>query len=476
MYLGGKLGRLPPYMVPDRLARRPFHIWRGNAYQAGVVAAGGGLAVTAGYVLVHRSFAIALALVLLPLAAWLLTRPAGGLAMGLVLILTLPNWWTLGGRHVYQIAAVLAASTALSARRPRFRPADYALLVYTVILVLGWLLQYDQPETWHIVLAQLTPIGFYLGARGLPSSRLVPFMTLALFAGTIGALTVIVEAILGHSVFIDPTAYLWTTRSSDEIFRPGGIFGNPPGAATVLTYVFFFGLASLTALRQRLKTLGLICVGVCSLALILTFTRGPLIGLGAGLVLFLWLVRSPLVCSARGALVVVVLAASLLVALPTLESNTTFREGVLRGGTLAARESYWTLALPIVFANPHNLTVGIGTGVLETPAIEPRAPLPFLVAAAPQDFEVSLHNQYVEALVEQGIIGLTALVVLLLAGLVPAVRGARATGDATYAALAASILATAIGFAVGTNAFHTPSLVMLFVAIGLAASVRAQAT
>ncbi len=186
--------------------------------------------------------------------------------------------------------------------------------------------------------------------------------------------------------------------------------------------------------------------------------------------LFLWLVRSRLLRPARVVVAVLALAVTLLAALPSLERNTTFREGIIRTGTFSAREGYWQLALPVAFASPHNLVFGIGTGVLETPALYQRAPLPFLIAATPQDFEVSLHNEYVATLVEQGTVGLTALLMLLLSGFMPAARAARATRDATFAALAASILALAIGSTVVVTIWHQPSLTMLMVTVGLAAT------
>jgi O-antigen ligase len=171
-----------------------------------------------------------------------------------------------------------------------------------------------------------------------------------------------------------------------------------------------------------------------------------------------------------------VLAAALTVALPSLQNNTTFQEGILRGGTLGARESYWRLALPIAVASTHNFVLGVGTGVLETPAISDRAPLPSSVAATPQVFENSLHNQYVTTLVEQGVVGLIALIALLLALLITAARAARATGRAPYAALAASVVALAVVLTADTELLHVPSLTMFLVAAGFAARAQLRET
>ena len=440
-----------------------------DARHAGFAVMGGCLALVAAYILVHRSASLAIALAGLPLLVLMLLRPSRGLALGLVLTLAVPYWWDLGGRHAYQYAIVLAAASVFSARRLRLTLTDVALIVYMAVYLLGWQLQYDQPETWHVALGQVLPLGFYLGARAVPRSRLAPLMTLTLFAGTVGALTVIYEFWQGHAVFIDPTKYLWNQASGD-LFRPGGIFGSPPGAATVLMYVFFFGLAGLRSLRGRAKAFGVICMGICTVALVLTFTRAPLIGAGAGLLVFLWLVRSPLLRSARVAVAAIALILAMVLVLPSLQGNSVFEAGVARGGTLTQREGYWKLALPIAFASPHNFIVGIGTGVLETPALSANAPVPYLVAATPQVFENSLHNQYVTTLVEEGVIGLASLVFLLVAIFAPAARAARATADAHFAAIAATVVGMAIVLAIDTELLHTPSLIMFFVSAGFAAT------
>jgi O-antigen ligase len=294
-------------------------------------------------------------------------------------------------------------------------------------------------------------------------------MSLALFAGSVGALTVIYEFVQGHVVYSDPTLYLWNSADGG-LFRPGGIFGSPPGAATVLMYVIFFGLVGLKSLRGRARALGISCMAICAVALVLTFTRAPLIGAGAGLLVYLWLIRSPVLRPTRIVVAGISLTLALVVVLPVLQGTSLFQQGVARGGTLAARESYWKLALPIALATPHNFIVGVGTGMLETPALSPDAPLPYLVARTPQVFENSLHNQYVTTLVEQGVVGLLALVFLLVATFVPAARAARAGSDPAYAALAATVVGMAVVLAIDTELLHTPSLIMFLVAAGFAAS------
>jgi O-antigen ligase len=433
-----------------------------------VVVAGTALGAVSAYFFQHHSLRLALAVALVPLLVWLLSRPSRGLALGLVLMLTLPYWWNFGGRYLGQIAAVLAACAALPRRRNRRTLTDIALMAFLAVVVLDWLLQYDQPATWHIVLGVLTPVGFYLGARAIPTRRIRHFMALILFAGTVGALTVIYEFVHGSSVFVDPTKYLWG-GSHSVLFRPGGIFGSAPGAATVLVIVIFFGLASLQTLHGKMRPLARICVGVCVAACIVTFTRAPLIGAGAGLILYLWLVRSPFLQPMWITTFIVSVILAALVVLPSLDQNATFQQGIVRGGSLQARESYWSLALPIALANPHNFMFGLGTGILETPAHAPDAPLPLSIASAPQVFGNSLHSQYITILVEQGIIGLISFGLLLVSGFGAALREAYATRDSAYAAVTASLLSMAVVFYVDTAVIHAPSMTMFMVAMGFAA-------
>ncbi len=426
------------------------------------------LALISAYVLVHRSASLALAVAALPLLAYALLRPSRGLALALILTLTVPAWWDLGGRHSYQYAAVFAAVGVFSARRLRITVIDVALLAYLAIFVLGGVLQYDQPPTWRFIQDELITLGFYLGARAVPRHRIPELMTLMLFVGTAGALTVIYEFARGSSVFVNPTRYLWNA-SSVALFRPGGIFGSPPGAATVMMYVIFFGLAGLRSLRGRARALGAVCIGICAIAFVLTFTRAPLIGAGLGLLVFLWLLRSPWLRSSRviGGGIAVIIAVTVI--LPSLQGNNLFQQGIVRGGNLSSREGYWQLALPIAFASPHNFLVGVGTGVLEAPRVFAQAPLPYAVAATPQVYENSLHNQYITTLVEEGVVGLAALLFLLAAIFVPTARAARATGDVCDAALAASVVGVSVVLAVDTELLDTPALIMFLVAAGFAA-------
>lgn len=438
-----------------------------------LIATGATLAAGLAFALVHGgSIAAVVTVCLLPAAAWLLSRSYGGLVLGLVLILVVPSWHTFGTAQLslLRLASIAAAVTLLVTRRFRLHQIDLALLFFVVVLVAGWLLQYDQPHAGRALGLELTPLGFYLGARALPSRWFRLALLIILFAGTAGALTVVYEYLHGSVIFQDPTAYKWNATVG-FLFRPGGVYGGPPGASTVLCFVIIFGLACLTFVRGRMRLWVAMCVAISSVALVVTFTRAAMIAVAVGALLFLWLIRSPIIRPLRVAWAAVGIAALLVVIVPTLQTSGTFTQGVLRGGTLSAREGYWSDAFSVATSSSHNLLLGIGTSALETPSPTDNALVPGDVAIAPQLVINSLHSEYVTVLVEQGLLGLAALVLLLAAAVAPLARRARRTRDAVPAALAASIVAFAIVMSVDTLLLIGPCFAMFMLALGLGANV-----
>jgi O-antigen ligase len=422
------------------------------------------------YLLVRHSFTLALALVLVGPAAWVLTRRTAGLLVGITLLMLVPDWRTLGAGHLsaLRVASAAALVTILVPTR-RIRPCftDVLVLAFLAVTVIGWLLQYDQPEAGKIVYSELTPVGFYVGARALAPENIPRVALVTLLGGTVGSLTVIYEYLVGHSVFIPPAAYNWST-STATIFRPGGVFGGPPGASSVLCFVILFGVSSLGDVTGRLRLLVRACLGVCILALILTFTRAAFIGAGAGLILFLILIRSPILRPVRLIALTAVLAIAALALLPALESSGVFEKGVLRSGTLTQREGYWSTALPIVFSSPHDLLLGVGTAALETPGVSRTAPVALPLAVRPDVLTTSLHSQYITLLVEDGVLGLAAVVTMLAVPFWLAASVAYKLRDRAYASIAASLLAIAIVMSVDTALFQGPTFALLMVMLGLA--------
>jgi O-antigen ligase len=396
------------------------------------------------------------------------------------MLLTVPYWLTIGTAQasVLRLGSLAALVTFVLGRRVRLCVTDYALALWVIIVVLGWLLQYDEPHAWQVVSVELTPLGFYLGARAIPVKRISLIIWVILGAGTVGAFTVLLEFALKHVIFLDPTTYVWNATAT-SVFRPGGIFGSPPAAANVLCFVVLLGISRLGEVQGRQKIAAVSCLSVCSLGLLVTLTRGDIVAAALGLVLFLWLTRSPLLRPVRIAWSAAAVALLVLLLLPQVQSSSLFQETVVRPGNFAARQAYWSLALPIVTSTPHNLTFGLGSTVLETPSIAVNAVVPSAVAGTPQLILNSLHNQYVTTLFEQGLIGLAALVAFLLSAILAAARSAWTSVNATAAALAASLVALAVIMFVDTALLDGPTFAMTMLCTGLIAnlcsSVRAPA-
>jgi hypothetical protein len=437
-----------------------------------LIGTGVALAAALAFALVHGSPGPAVAVALLPLTVWLVTRSYGGLALGLILVLVLPYWYSLGAHiTILRAASFAAIITLLVNRRITWRRLDLALLVFVLLLVADWLLQYRQPGAGSALVAELVPVGFYLGARALPPKHIRTVALIVVIAGALGGLTVIYEFMGGHVIFHDPTSYDWNA-SNDSIFRPGGIFGSPPAASTVMCGVILFGIACMSTYRGKKRFLVGLCTVIASVALVLTFTRAAMIATGLGIILLLWLTRSPLLRPLRVAWFVAVLAAIYFLLIPGLQGNRTFQQGIERSGTLAAREGYWGVALPVATSNVHDFILGAGTGTLEAIRTAPNPTVASRIATSPTLTGNSLHSQYMTTLFEQGAIGLAVLLALLIAGAVPSARIARARRDPIAAATAATILGMAVIMVVATVSIDAPAFMMLMLALGFAGALR----
>ena len=298
------------------------------------------------YMGVHRSPMAAVAVGLVAPALVLLSRSYGGMILGLCLMLVLPSWQPIGTARLdlARLASLCAAGTILVTRTTRLRSTDLAVAALLAAACLSWWLGYDQPHSSSVLTTALTPVGFYIGGRALPSRRIVPVLQAAFFAGTIGAVTVLYEFARGGPVFVDPARYRWNPTAV-TVFRPGGVFGSPPAAATALCFVILFGVALFPKDGWSRRAIWLACLGVCVSALIVTFTRTAFIALGVALLIYLWLVRSRFLRPLNVAWLLAIVVGGYFALTPVLNGSTTFREGVLRGGTLSQRESL-AIALP----------------------------------------------------------------------------------------------------------------------------------
>jgi O-antigen ligase len=289
-------------------------------------------------------------------------------------------------------------------------------------------------------------------------------------AGTAGALTVLYEALAGHLAYgLSAETYYWNA-STATVFRPGGIFGSPPGAATVLAMTAVCGLPVLRSWRGWRRIAGVACMLITLGAMVSTFTRAPLIGFAVAVVMYLFVSHSTLLRPARVVTALLIVAVGALLLLPRLESSSLFQKGLVRGGTFAARVVYWELALPIVTANSKNLIFGIGTEA--TAVTSEGGSAPPALAGSPALVTNGTHNQYVLTLLEEGILGLAALVAWLSVSIVAGVRSALALRDPYAAALPAAVLVLAIVLLADNSLFDSSTMAVIGLITGLIVARR----
>jgi O-antigen ligase len=343
---------------------------------------------------------------------------------------------------------------------------DLAVAGIVVMTLLSWQLGSHPPHSLREAVNFLAPLALYPAARRFARQQGIVVGTL-LCCGALASLTLYYEYFISHApLFIDKTAYYWNA-GGNFIFRPGGVFGSPPGAGAVLAVVALLGLPLVGSARGLLRLAAAFAVLLCVGALILTFTRGALIGFGAGLLVYIAVLRPP-----RWGRVIFVptLLALLLVllVLPRISGTTWYQEGLLRGGTFSQRQSYWALSWPLITNSPQHLVVGHGINSLLVGRPELPGKIDADIAAVPTLTLRGPHNQYVRTLLEEGLVGLGLLVAWLLGTVAAGVR-ASYSSVATRPWLAAGVAAVAavgVLMLVGDALRHPPTFALLSVAAG----------
>jgi O-antigen ligase len=269
------------------------------------------------------------------------------------------------------------------------------------------------------------PFGFYVTGRAFGGLAWTRLATVILLATTAASFTVLYEYFVAHRpLFVSQSSYFWNA-TGQAIFRPGGVFGSPPAAASTLAMSILIGASLLTNFRGPAKQGLWVCLAISTAALFVTFTRAGVIGLAGGLVLYLILVR-PL---GLGRLVygcILLVTVFALFVLPKITRTSWYHEGIVRPGSLAVRETYWSAAWPVIANSPKHLVVGHGiNSLIHDPTSKQQLLDPQLdISAVPTLSALSPHSQYVRTLVEGGIVGLLLVLGWLGLSLVRAGRAA----------------------------------------------------
>jgi O-antigen ligase len=260
----------------------------------------------------------------------------------------------------------------------------------------------------------------------------------------------------GWDPFLPAAAYhigegIWT------IVRPPGTLGYVSYFATWLAVSAFLSLALQTletaaAWRWTARA----AAAICAIAMMLTGTRAAILGLAAGVLVWLYLRGFRLTRRMlAGAASVVLLGAAFYFSPPgwNLRSRTRwFSEDRLGGG----RPELWRDTLQMA---SQRLAAGYGPETFT--AGFARFESPGLAAAYP-DFEYeSPHNMFLDALAAQGIPGFAALVALCAAGLVAAFRARNAESPYLAAALTAGLVSQQF------TGFTIPTAVIVYTTVAL---------
>jgi len=395
-------------------------------------------------------------------AALSLMWPAAGLAM-FVMIMPMREPEIL---VPIRINAVLAGAIAmgcvlrLPVNRPRLRihPAVVLLVGYLFISALSLPSPLnDLPGAWlpsalNALVRFGTGVALFLSATYL--FRLMtpwPILVLALLGSMLTALLAIAD-ITSYLPLPALTAGLVENTGSA---RASGAFADPNFLGLYAATAFVFVLGTLPASRGPAR-LALLALAVSLLACtLLTYSRGAYLGLAAGVVALAWM---------RHKRAAVALAVAIAVLGVTL--YPAFLEA-RQGGALipvdsydlaqseASRRAIVDAGIAMFLAHP---IVGVGFGVFQFMS-------PFFIRGAAPDSTFS-HNQYLNILAEQGLIGALLLGTMLAFAFIAIRRGGSPLGAATLA-MGATLLATSL-FLHSATVFQSLSLVWLVLAVTLA--------
>jgi O-antigen ligase len=368
--------------------------------------------------------ALAVGAVALPI---LLRHASYPLVAAVGIMLALPSWQTIGRAQLtVERAAVLLVLLALVMRAyrrglgGRLHVADAAVAALIAYTCVDWALGSRLPNELRLVINYLIPLVFYFGLRAFAQIRWTILWTV-LVSTTCASLTVFYEFFVARRpLFVDAEAYRWLADSS-RLFRPAGVFGSPPAAGTALAVAVFAGIALLARTGGAARILVWACIALDISGVVVTFTRAPMIGLAAGVVAYLVVVRPRIWPRLVYASVGLALVGALIV-IPRIERTSWLQEGVLRKGTLAARQSYWHDSLPFVTNSYRHLWFGHGVNSLFVGRPElPGTPSTDL-ATDPLLLEIGPHSQYVRTLLEGGIVAFVLLVAWLGGALLSGLR------------------------------------------------------
>jgi O-antigen ligase len=335
------------------------------------------------------------------------------------------------------LAASWAATIAVRGRRERGFVSNHPFVAYAIALFLAWgavsaLWSEDAARVGVILPRYVLNLILFLIVYAAVRYRREAVMVTSAYV--VGASVAAAFAVLGPRGWAGP----------NEVARATGTVGDANELAAVLLPGFVLALV-LTVITRRAPLARLAAgaaAGTCLLALLLTLSRGGLVGLGCALL-------AAIACGGRwrpiaaGAAVTIAL---LTVGYFTLVATPVERQRVMEveGGT--GRTDIWTVGMRMVRAHP---VAGVGLGNFQTSSVhyllEPGAikRSEFIV-----DEPKVAHNTFLELLAELGAVGFALFLAIIAFSMSAAWRAARAfaaRGDHRMELLARGVLVSLVG-------------------------------
>ncbi len=392
--------------------------------------------------------------------------PAAGLAM-FVMIMPMREPEIL---VPIRINAIMAGAIAMGCilrlpvdrLRLRVHPGVVMLVGYVVISALSlpsplnglapaWL-----PSAMNALIRFSTGVALFLSAAYL--FRLMspwPILALAMLGTGLTALLAIGDI----TSYLPFTAFTGGLVENTGSARASGAFADPNFLGLYAATAFTFGLGVLAAARRSLKLALLPLVLLLLACVALSYSRGAYVGVATGAVVLVWLRH-------RAAAVVLLVVIGIL----GVTLYPAFLEA-RQGGALipvdsydlaqseASRRAMVLAGVAMFLAHP---IVGVGFGVFQYVS-------PFFIKGAAPDSTFS-HNQYLNILAEQGLVGALLVGALVVIAAVAIRRSGSPLAPATQA-MGAALHGTSAFLHSGT-VFQSLSLLWLVLAVTLATGSR----
>jgi hypothetical protein len=407
-----------------------------------VVVTGAAGSVIVAWLISHRSGPLVIAFAVMPLLVSLLLRPGTGFLLATAVAIAAPRTTS----HVWLMPTLLAIGGLTSIDRWGLRPRKFDILfgAWIIWCLASWWFHPELAVTKKVFITGSIPLLAYAWVRlSLTPRFLRRFLWVVLAAGTLAAGTVWLELLRGRVIFSDPTQYQWG-GAGGTIYRPGGVFGGAPAAAIALAMI---SLATLVLIRERVYV-ATTCHCVIWGAVAVTYSRAGWAGLGVGLTLSALLLpyrkfgRILYVCA------VVVIAAFAFQQL-ILKSHV-YQSGVARPTTVSERFVFLHLATPLATDSRAHFLFGRGFDAFESPGYHDLN----LMNAEILLERGGPHNEYMRAILEQGLVGLALFGGLLAGGLVIGLRAARSLPRGSDHRLVVVGLVGAVAAFVVAGLFH----------------------